>query len=100
MHELASDAGERCVALAVVNWLGENRVPVFKRLSDLCARPWRLLLWVQHNPAPGEILRGVDRPRICWAARVNRWWRDHVAAVTANIEPGAKLAGAVADFVL
>src|SRR5262249_8989198 len=43
---------------------------------------------------------GVARPSVGAAGRVNRWWRNPVAAVTANIEPGAELAGAIADLAL
>src|SRR5262249_13558634 len=100
VHQLAGDAGERGVAFAVANWLGQHRVPVFKRLADFAVCLGRFNLGDQPVRSRGEVLSTVNRPRILSAAMVNRWLCDHVSAVASDIEPSAELAGAVADLAL
>ena len=43
-----------------------------------------------HGYLVGEVVRRIDRPYIRPAAWMHAWWCDDVAAVAADIEPGAE----------
>jgi len=101
VHQLAADAGERGVALAVADRLRQHLVPMFEGLAGFAVAALRR---GDHGQQPircrGKVARRIDRPRIWPAARVDRGWRNDVPAVAADIETDAELTDAVANLVL
>lgn len=101
MHELAGDAGERGIALAVGNGLGQHGMPMLERLTDFAVPAFS---GADDGCQPirrcGEVTRSVDVLAIWSAVGMHARWRDDIAAIAADIEAGAKLTNAVGDPVL